>query len=187
MSKDFRELISRAKQGDTKALGELADSVRSEVEAKARISLGEQMRARLRTSDVMQSAYVRMLRDIKSFRGTTENEFHAWLSGIVENTVRDRQKYFDARKRQVDNSITPPETATPSRVAANREDLDVVNRALAEVNGEYRTAIVMRCVESRSHQEIATALGRTVAATRTLVHRARAALAGHIERLRGNE
>lgn len=184
MQSSFGKQIDKARDGDTAALDALLGSVHDVLEERARAALGERMRARVRASDIVQSAYVRVLRDLPSFRGSCEREFLAWLGGVVENTVRDRHKYFEARKRQKpDQPAEQPGVATPSSVAANREDLCLVTRALRELNEDYRKALVLSCVENRPHKDVAEVLGRTVPATRVLLHRARAALAGHMARL----
>ena len=64
------------------------------------------------------------------------------------------------------------------------EDLVLVSRALEDLGEDYRQVIILRLVEGRTHKEVGELLGRTEAATRMLLSRARAALALARDRLR---
>ena len=155
--------------------------------------MGPGLRAKVRTSDVLQSTYLDVVKSVERFEGDDEEAFVAWIARIMENNIRDKGKYFQARKRRDPEGPTRPlneaedvrtPTATPSVEAVRAEDLVLVSRALEGLVEDYRQVIILRMVEGRSHKEVGELLGRSEAATRMLLSRARAALALALEQIR---
>ncbi|NJK89065.1 MAG: sigma-70 family RNA polymerase sigma factor [Myxococcales bacterium] len=80
-----------------------------------------------------------------------------------------------------------PRDSEPEADLLGRELTRRLEVRLAELPKKQQAAFVMARFEGLSHQEIATALGTSVSATKSLIHRALEALraelrdAGHIE------
>lgn len=187
--------LRHARGGDRAALDRLLERVQSRLKRLAEGRIGPGLRAKVRTSDVLQSTYLDVVRSVDKFEGDDEDAFVAWVARIMENNIRDKGKYFQARKRrepegptlslnEADKMKLPG--PTPSAEAVRAEDLLLVSRALDGLAEDYRKVIILRMVEGQSHKEIGDALGRTEAATRMLLSRARASLAIELERLRSD-
>jgi RNA polymerase sigma-70 factor (ECF subfamily) len=68
--------------------------------------------------------------------------------------------------------------ANPYRQAEQKEKLDSVLTELQKLPEESRSALLMRAVDGMAYEEIARALGISLAAVKVKIHRARLALAG---------
>ncbi|MEE2711280.1 MAG: sigma-70 family RNA polymerase sigma factor [Planctomycetota bacterium] len=185
--------LALARGGDRRALDRLLETVHGRLRRLAEGRLGPGLRAKLRTSDVLQSTYLDVVKSVERFEGEDEEAFVGWVARIMENNIRDKGKYFQARKRRDPEGATLPLNeaedvktpgATPSVEVVRAEDLVLVSRALEDLGEDYRQVIILRLVEGRSHKEVGELLGRTEAATRMLLSRARAALALALDRLR---
>jgi RNA polymerase sigma-70 factor (ECF subfamily) len=183
MASDFLEDLRLARAGDREAQDRVIQRTHARVMERAHRMLGPRLRARIRTSDVVQGAYLRALKNIGHFEAGTEREFLAWMAGILENTIRDQARFFRARKRggsRAQGGPAPDSLAagpTPSQEAARQEDLRPVRQAMSALAPDYQKVLDLSWIEKLSHKEIAQRLGRSEGATRVLLHRARAALA----------
>jgi len=185
--------LALARGGDRRALDRLLETVHGRLRRLAEGRLGPGLRAKMRTSDVLQSTYLDVVKSVERFEGEDEEAFVGWVARIMENNIRDKGKYFQARKRRDPEGATLPLNeaedvktpgATPSVEVVRAEDLVLVSRALEGLGEDYRQVIILRLIEGRSHKEVGELLGRTEAATRMLLSRARAALALALDRLR---
>ena len=188
-----RRLIARARGGDGEALEELLVRNRGRLEQAARASLGEKLRAHLRPSDVLQSTYVDILTSVPQFRGTTEEEFTAWVVRVISNNARDKARYFSAarRDRGVESSgeghVAPPlenPLPSPSQDVAWSEELTLIGRAMRRLKEEHFRILCLHMRPGQQHEETARAMGRSVGASRVMLARARAALLLEISHLK---
>ncbi len=183
--------LDAARGGDRDAILRLIQRHEPRLRKLVHERLGARLREKIATSDVLQSAYLDLLKDFGGFRGGTTDEFVAWCAHLIENNIRDKAKFFEARKRQPPG-VAPVE-ALESRIApgpgphslnALFEDLQIVHAALSRLSDDHRAVIQLKAVHGLSHEEIAARLGRTEAAARILLVRARAALLLEIEAVR---
>lgn len=188
---DQEALIERARAGDQAAFGELLSLVHSEVACKAEQILGARGGPLLRPSDVTQGGYLRAIACLHAFRGRTLREFLAWIGSILESTIRDHQKYEKARKRQVSKhrqrlstSQVSSKLPSPNSSIESRESNEDLERALARLRPDYRMVLHLSLVEERPIRDLSRIVGRSEGAVRVLLHRARAALAVEISRVR---
>jgi len=87
------ELVERARQGDTRAFGELVDLHRSAVYRAALAAL----RSPADAEDVAQEAFVTAYRKLDGFRG--EASFKTWLLAIAWRKALDRRSSLGRRLR----------------------------------------------------------------------------------------
>jgi RNA polymerase sigma-70 factor (ECF subfamily) len=173
-----------------------------EVEDRERIRLFEQHRARLRgiayrmlgslgdAEDVVQEAYLRWHgADLATIRSA-----EAWLVSITTRLAIDRLRAAAAERRAYVGPWLPEpwpgdldHGASPDRRLEQSADLSVAFLLLLErLTPEERAAFVLREVFEVAYAEVAGTLGRTEAACRQLVHRARARLRDGRTRLIGS-
>lgn len=176
-------LLAAARGGDRSALDTLIQRLTPRLEAAAQQMVKGSLGARLRRSDLVQSALMQVMKGIGTFRGASEAEFGAWALRVLKNEGLQRRRFFARDKR----SGPPPDpqqiVATPSREVSRAEDRDLLERAIEALEPDQRTALRMKIIEERPYAEIAAALERSEPATRMLVARARRNLALEIERL----
>jgi len=95
----------------------------------------------------------------------------AYLLMIARNLYRDGQRR-DWRARQLDLGMPDPGPG-PETTAGDRDALRRVLEALAQLPEADRAALLLSAQEGLSSEEIAAALGLSVAAVKVKIHRAR--------------
>lgn len=166
--------------GAREAVGRLFDENRARLIALATrlVSSGE-------AEDVVQDAFVSTLRHHHQFRGQALPS--TWLYRVTFNAalmrLRTRRRKgaesLDALPHEVAESSmarTRPERPDPSRDAELAETRRALDDAIATLRPVDRQIVRMRFVDGMSTEEVAEATGLSVAATKTRLHRARAAL-----------
>jgi RNA polymerase sigma-70 factor (ECF subfamily) len=125
-----------------------------------------------------QEALVRAIRNLG--RWDSQREFSPWLLAIAGNRCRT---LLAARMRRPHDSLAVEvlEDRTPDPWG-ERTLSEEVQRALAGLREEYRTAFLLFHEQELSYQEIAAALGCPLGTVKTWVHRARRDLAHELVR-----
>ncbi|MEM7205511.1 MAG: sigma-70 family RNA polymerase sigma factor [Planctomycetota bacterium] len=188
----FSDLLDRARAGRPAAIDHVLRCVEDRLRHCVDARLGPGLRVRMGDSDVLQNAYVEMLRSLPRFVGATEDDFVAWVATIIENDIRRQRRWFNAGKRAAPERTSernalarvlledPP---TPSTEAVADEERELLARAMAQLPEDYAEVIELAIHRGLPHSEIAERMGRSASATRMLLSRARAALGQAIERL----
>lgn len=198
--KTTQHLVTLAKEGDKAALGQLCKVYGERVHWIVRFRMGGEIRSKLDSMDLVQDAFVSALRDLEHFTYRDEGDFLRWLSGIVENRIRDNVKKLHADKRNIRMEVPlrksvsttqsglvgipePIATTTPSFIASKREELSRLDKAIGELRPEYREVIILKKIEGLSYKEIANRLGKSTDAVGMLVSRAMLSLINAFERI----
>jgi RNA polymerase sigma-70 factor, ECF subfamily len=168
------DLIARLRARDLEALGDLY-----QLHGAAMTTLARSMMRRTdEAADVVEEALIRIRDAAPGFRG--ERGLKTWVMRIVANLCRDqlRRRRFHAG---------PPEAHDPIAEAGLRVDpvqgwddsidttrmLAALERAIAELPVDQRAAVLLRDRLGLSYEEVAEALGISVGATKSRLHRAR--------------
>ena len=110
--------------------------------------------------DATQTAFMNAYRAFQ--RGERPEKPHNWLIAITHNVCRMRWRQAGSRPREVAFEEAP-EPVAPEQ---ERVNLDEVLTALAGLSFNQRAALVMRELEGRSYQEIASVLDISVERSR---------------------
>jgi RNA polymerase sigma-70 factor, ECF subfamily len=132
--------------------------------------------------DVVQESYVNAFTHLDGFRG--DSSLATWLSRIAMNEalgrLRRERKTVDLEtfkgQRTEAEIIQFPQTATsndPERTMAQREILQLVERATDNLPEIFRTVFVTRVIEGMSVEETADLLGLKAKTVKMRLHRAR--------------
>ena len=148
------ELLSRARSGETEALGELCVLYRDYLRMVVRSGMGRKLRERVELSDVVQEVLVEVVRQFPQFTGETEVAVMGWMRRLVGQRLADLGRYHRRVKRGGD-AMAPklgaaPESGglseaesgwtidafalsqtSPSQVVSKREQFDRLADALA--------------------------------------------------------
>ena len=125
-----------------------------------------------------------MLKHASSFRA--EGSCKAWIFNIARNVTFDHLRKASS---EVHESDEQSEESTSERlvdhrsseqVAAGHQNLQLVERALAEIPAAAREVIWLGRFVFDDYDELARALGCTASAARVRMHRAMEALAQHL-------
>ncbi len=126
--------------------------------------------------DLVQETYLRAFRGFDRFAPGTH--IKAWLYTIL---VRARADLLRRRGRTIPTVELEEEGPGVPAVAPEQERRlatggEEVNRALADLPEQFRTAVVLRDVEDFSYDEIARMLGIPIGTVMSRIHRGRALL-----------
>lgn len=161
------QLVRRARQGRNGAFRQLVERHHGPVFALAYGMLGHRQDA----EDVVQETFLRAYRSLGTFDVT--RPLKAWLMKIASNCCRD-----DLSRRGRRPWLSHAMDALPSQGNGDPpgELSEEVERAVAELRPEYRTAFLLYQGQGFSYDEIAAMLGKPVGTIRTWLHRARGEL-----------
>ena len=128
--------------------------------------------------DVMQEAFVRVYENRQRLLST--GAFKAYLFAIARNQCLNGLR----RARRHDPLDAPPpapEGATPFAHLLKAEQVEILNRFLAQLSPEYREVLVLREYQNLSYDEIAAVTRNTVSSVKSRLFKARRKLAAHLQ------
>jgi len=108
--------------------------------------------------------------------GTSFENMRAYLYRVAHNWITDHYRRHPPPAISLEDDTHSDPDGNPSYLVAQKLDRQRVRAALLQLSPEQRQVIELRYLEDWSHYEVATALGKTVEATRALQHRAIEAL-----------
>ena len=115
--------------------------------------------------------------------------FSAWLYRIAHNQVanfhRDNSR---GREISIDEMLMPPpqlKSDHPENSALRQESINYLLSLINDLHADKRELIMLKFVHKLSNEEIASALGRTEGAIKSLYHRTLLELRDHMDRLEG--
>ncbi len=166
------ELVARSIGGDAQSFNELILRWERPIYALAYRTIGREEDAR----DVCQETFLRAFRALPGFRG--QAKFSSWLYRIALNLCRDwirreRRAQVVQAPENVDllelaSALEPSETVED---LVTRKDLArAVERAMASLPEEQRTAIVLKEYHDLTFQEIADLVGCPLSTVKTRLY-----------------
>jgi RNA polymerase sigma-70 factor, ECF subfamily len=171
------ELLSRARAGETEALGELCGLYRNYLRMVVRSGLGTKLRERVELSDVVQEVLVDVVRQFPQFNGETEAAIMGWLRRLVGQRLADLGRYHRRVKRRGDAVAVQLDAAaesggvtgrasgpvldmlglsqtSPSQAVSKREQFDILADALAGLAEQEADALWLYFAENLSFDAI---------------------------------
>jgi RNA polymerase sigma factor (sigma-70 family) len=125
--------------------------------------------------DLTQEAFMRLMIEVRA--GRTPNDIGAWLHRVGQNLAMSRGRRIAVANRKSGELALSGAAPSPETLALQAEDHGWLRRALAELATTDQQALILSAHGYRGW-EIARSIGRTDAATRTLLCRARTKLRG---------
>ena len=188
------DLVALAASGSEKAYRELLDRYQRPV-----FSLIYRMvRDRERAEDLAQETFVKVFNHIGSFN--PKYKFSSWIFKIASNLTIDaiRKKDLDTVSLDGSRNASTADEIDATRITVESRDEnpeefveakelgEEIERAIAQLRPEYRTAILLRHVEGRPYEEIAEIMAVPLGTVKTYIHRARGELKETLAHLRVN-
>ncbi len=172
MASTDEELVARSIGGDADSFNQLVLRWERPIYALAYRTIGREEDAR----DVCQETFLRAFRALPRFRG--QAKFSSWLYRITINLCRDwmrRERRTPAGQSHEDTD--PMDLAAAAGPSESIEDLIVrkdmtrlVERAMALLPEDQRTAIVLKEYHGLTFQEIAELLGCPLSTVKTRLY-----------------
>ncbi|MCA8968355.1 MAG: sigma-70 family RNA polymerase sigma factor [Planctomycetes bacterium] len=194
-----RELLQEWYRGSREALDTLLQRDLVWLQSYVRDRLGERLRQKHETMDIVQEAAVDILRYGPRFLISDRRQFRSLLGKILENNLRDLHRRSLSQRRNVDRErALPSETMLDldgRHAEAPRPDENVarddfrcwIRLALEFLDDADRSIIVMRQFEDRSFKDIGEELACDPDTARMRFHRALPKLADKIRQLRNGK
>ncbi len=168
-------LVKRAQGGDLAAYGELAARCQDRVYGLAARLLTTTEDAR----DAAQEIFIRVFRALPGF--DLRADFATWLYRIATNVCLDMLRR--RRRERLHNlqlgsgpgrgNIFGDDRAGPEDVLLEKERLQELRRAVADLPADYRVALVLHHYQQMSYRQVAACLGLTEKTVATRIHRAK--------------
>ncbi len=184
-----RALVERVKRGDRRAFDLLVLRYQQRIVKLIMRYIHDPSEAQ----DVAQEAFIKAYRAMPAFRG--DSAFYTWLYRISINTAKNYLVAQQRRPVDYDFDLQDPDNyelnarlrdeETPEGLALQEELRQTVERTIASLPEELRTAIMLREIDGLSYEEIAHAMECPVGTVRSRIFRAREAIDRSIEALSG--
>ena len=189
-----QQLVTLAKDGDRCALDQLCSVYGERIRRIIRLRMGEELRSKLESMDLVNEALMCAVKDIKEFTYHDEGDFLRWLAQIAENRIRDNLDMLHAGKRDIrkespldiktskdtNGRNRVPQLAistTPSVILSKKEQLDKLESAIDKLRPEHKQVILLAKIEGLSYKEVADRLNKSTDMVGYLLSRAMMALA----------
>jgi RNA polymerase sigma factor (sigma-70 family) len=152
---------------------------------------------RFQAEDLTQEVFVRCYNSIDQFSG--RGSLKHWLFRIANNLLKDMarsRRYKESMRTDSldsqpddDDQVKPLEVLTleanPASAMQNRETLDALKQAIADLPEDLKAPFVLAVLEQMSHIEVGAQLGLSSKAVEMRVYKARKLLEekmkGHLE------
>lgn len=187
----LRNLVRRAREGDEEAFRLLLRRYQGDVFGLAwRI-----LRNRDDAEDAAQEVFIRLHKSLDQY--DPNRAFRSWLLRITHNLCIDHIRKrrlatvsFDEPIPTGDGEVgwdpPDPDGKDPLERLVEKEERELIEEAIAGLAPKLRSAITLRHVQGLRYEEIAEILDVPLGTVKVRIFRARAAMAGILERkLRG--
>lgn len=167
LPREENDLITAAQTGDRQAFAELTDRYWDRLYRW----MFHLTRDRHKAEDLTQETFLKVLAALNSFRAGTN--FRAWLFRIGHNNFVNLKRTDRRVGAKLPDYLPEEDTGGPIDSASDREALRIVSEAIEQLPIEFRSAILLRAVDSLSFKEVAVILGITEETARWRVFKAR--------------
>jgi RNA polymerase sigma-70 factor (ECF subfamily) len=165
-------LVERARAGDRSALEELLGSLAPSIHR-----FGMRMcKNAVDADDVLQDTLLNVATHLGEFEG--RSSLSSWVFALTRSACARRRRGLKNRPPADADAVPEPADSAPSPEdrAVGEQLTKTLNAALEGLPEDYREVILLRDIEGLSASDAAEALGVSVDALKSRLHRARAAL-----------
>ena len=182
ISQEDARILRGLRSGIDEAYEELMDRYEQPIYGMVYRLLGNQTDA----CDVVQEVFLKVFRSVGSFR--EQSSLRTWIYRIAVNEAYNHRRWFSRHCRhevslekegaEHDSAIDLAQDPgrSPYELALDGETRLLIERALAEINPVFRTAVVLRDIQNLSYEEIAEILQVSLGTVKSRILRGREAL-----------
>lgn len=189
-----QKLVERLKRRDEAAFNELITMYQGRIFRLVYRMLGDRAEA----EDLAQEVFVTVFKSIDGFRG--DSKLSTWLYRVATNHCKNRIKYLQRRARgkkkefdeiaeagAIESATMNPSSriARPDHIVEGYQKENILREAIASLDEDHRTLIVLRDIENLTYDQIMEVTGLAEGTVKSRLHRARNALREKVMRLEG--
>lgn len=165
----IKQLIERAKAGDAQAVTELYEANIDRIYRYVAYRV-----PRHEAEDITADVFMVMVADLHKYN-YIGIPFEAWLYSIARTRVAD----FHRKHKDVEeiNEYLMDDDIPPEEYIVKHESNNEIKEALSKLNESEQELLILRFVERMRHDQVAEIMGKSLAAVRTMQHRALVKLA----------
>jgi len=181
---DDKELVVRALDGEEAAYRELLERFRRPLFSLIYRMIGDREQA----EDLAQESFVKAFNNLDSYNPSYR--FSSWLFKIANNHAIDHLRRArlptvsihgsphaaNAEREEETRIVLEAHDESPEQEMLALELGGEIEEAIARLRPDYRTAVILRHIESRPYEEIAEIMDVPIGTVKTFLHRARAEL-----------
>jgi RNA polymerase sigma-70 factor (ECF subfamily) len=124
--------------------------------------------------DLTQEVFLRVFRNVKTFRATGGGSFHIWMARMTRNLLIDNYRRKRLDRITCHLSKEPPATdSRPEGLVVAREVRGRLNFALRKLTPELRQVLIMREIDELEYRQIARTLEIPEGTVKSRLNRAR--------------
>ena len=187
---DEQRFIERLKARDERAFTELVEAYEQRVFRLVFRMLGRRDEA----EDMAQEVFVQVFKAIGQFRG--DSKLSTWVYRIAVNLCKNRVKYLARRYADAQDELEPiadrsllgdakavtyGAVARPDQMVEGFQVEQIVHRAMAQLEPDFREVLILRDVEDLSYEEIVEITGLAEGTVKSRIHRGRTMLKALVE------
>lgn len=176
-------LIERIRQGDRDAFTPLFEKYQRRLAVLVHYKLSAAKQRPEDIDEILQETFLAAFEDFSQFQYRSPGSFLNWLSRIADHVIADDARFENRQKRRGGEmtrfrsdtnpqGADPEDSQSPSRVLAQRQEVESLLEKLNALPQQYREVILLAKIEGLSTQEMAERLGKSREAVALLLHRA---------------
>lgn len=182
VSEEDARILRGLRAGIETAYEELIDRYEQPVYNVAYRLLGNQTDA----CDVVQEVFLKIFRGVSAFR--QQSSLRTWVYRIAVNEAHNHRRWFSRHCRhevpieretmdhEGNYEFAQDPGPSPYELARDSETRTLIEQALTRINPIFRTAVVLRDIQSLSYEEIAEILQVSLGTVKSRILRGREAL-----------
>jgi RNA polymerase sigma-70 factor (ECF subfamily) len=189
-----QRFVQRLQARDEHAFNELVETYGPRVYRLVLRMLGRRAEA----EDMTQEVFVQVFKAVGQFRG--DSKLSTWIYRVAINSCKNRSKYLMRRHDGAQDAfdligdheplhqakgVTTGELSRPDQMVEGMQVERIVRAAIAELEPDFREALVLRDIENLSYEEITEITGLAEGTVKSRIHRARTMLKELVERALG--
>jgi len=200
---EIRPLVEGAREGKGDSLGSLLEKIGPVIHSYIAKRSGKALLAHTPAEDLVSEVMEKIRISLPSFKYGGVNQFKAWIFRICENHLKQTARYHKKQKRNAQGlvsinrkvkannlstqelgRIVPGDDSTPSKALMQDERAAFVRCVMANLKEDYQAIIQLRSLKELSYKEIASQMGKTEKAVRSMYARAWKEFSGELEKIK---
>ncbi|MBN1258983.1 sigma-70 family RNA polymerase sigma factor [Candidatus Peregrinibacteria bacterium] len=162
--------VQKSQKGDTEAFGHIYDALVKPIYRYIYYRVDPEI-----AEDLTEETFLKIWQNLKKYKKGS-HPFSSWVFRIAHNLVCDYYRKHQPIDEMNENTPDPHDHLNPVKSMSVKLDGIRLRKALKKLPENYQQVIILKYINGLENPEIATAVGKSEGAIRTLQFRALAQL-----------